>query len=371
MEEELPPRLIFIVAANRWSGVERYTLDLCRHFSSLGWPVHIFTRDARAVDSLFRMPGVRIHHAPFGGSTDYRAVFALARLMAGKRNDRRRTVVHVARYRDALCAIAARTLARRHDVRVVMTRHYVAPARRSWMYRFVYRRLDAHLFVSEIARRRFLSAWKEGEAFPFDPERLTVIHNSLNLPAPDPQPERERGPLSALYHGRLAPGKGLETLLDAFSIIVNRKIKLRLRILGTGDPDYVAALRRHAETLGIMERIDWTRHVSDPRPLIREAHFGVLPSETEEAFGLANIEYMYEGRPQIATNNGAQAEYLTDGLDAILISPSDPEALADAMERLASAPTLRARMGAAAAVTFRNLLSWPAFAGRLTCIYRD
>ncbi len=367
----MPPRLVYIVAANRWSGVERYSLDLCRHFSEAGWPVFLLTRDARAVDSQFRMPGVRLRHAPLGDFTDVASLFALCRLMNGARREGgRKMVVHVSRYHDAFRALLARKIMKREkDVRVVMTCHFVKPARKTRLYRWIYRHLDSHIFVSEAARQGFLSSWGADEPLPFDPSRLTVIHNSLNLPVVTSVPERGNGPVTALYHGRLAPGKGLETLLEAFAITVANKVKLRLRILGTGDPDYVDALRHRAEQLGIMERIDWTRHTPDPLPYIREAHFGVLPSDREEGFGLANVEYMYEGRPQICSGNGAQREYLTDGQEALLVTPGDAAMLAEAMQRLAADPEMRVRMGERAKETFGQRLSWSQFAARMEKVY--
>lgn len=362
------PRLVYIVPANRWSGVERYVLDLCRYFAGLGWNIDIFTRDARAVDSLFRIPGVTLRHARFGGYTDFSTLISLWRFLRSLPREEAVTI-HANRYRDAQLAEWARILAKRRDVRLVVTRHYVSPGKVRIPYSKLYHNIDAHLFVSHKARQVFLSSWREGHT-PFDPASLRVIHNSLLLPpGHSPAPLPDKGPVIAMYHGRLAPGKGLETLIKAMAIMAERKVKMRLRVVGTGNPDYVDGLRRMAEACGVMERIDWTRHTPDPMPLIAGASFGVLPSEASEAFGLANIEYMAQGRPQVTTTNGAQPEYLTDGHDAILISPADPIALADAMQRLAESPILRAEMGEKAWLTFSTTLSWPRFAAEMYKAY--
>lgn len=278
-------------------------------------------------------------------------------------------IIHANRYRDALIADIARRLARKRNVRIVMTRHYVAPGNPHLPYKALYPRLDAHLFVSEKARKGFLEAWRQGHT-PFDPVSLRVVHNSLLLPddfEADPLPERNAA--TAMYHGRLVPGKGLETLIDALGILAREKVKMRLRIAGTGNPDYVDALRRRAESAGVMDRIDWTRHTPNPLELIATADFGVLPSDASEAFGLANIEYLVQGRPQVCTANGAQAEYMTEGEEALFVPPGDAQALAEAMRRLAEDPDLRREMGLRASETLRRDLSWTSFADKMTEIY--
>ena len=57
---------------------------------------------------------------------------------------------------------------------------------------------------------------------------------------------------------------------------------------------------------------------------------------------------MAVGRPIVTADGPAPRELLTDGVDALLVPPGDPDALADALRRLAADPGLRARLGAAA-----------------------
>lgn len=361
-------RLIHIVASNRWSGVERYALDLCRHFRKSGWSVDALTRDAKAVDNKFSDAGIPLRHAPLTGFFDLPTVLSLARLLRKERDKGLRTVIHVHRYRDALRAIAARRLAGRDDIRIVMTLHNVIPGRDSHVYRYIYRNLDAQIFVSERVRSEFISTWKDSDP-PFKTSRLHTILNSLSLIETEPLPEPEKGPVIAMYHGRLTPGKGLETLIRALSMIAKRT--LRLRIVGSGNPDYVDSLRHLAQTLGVMESIDWRKHVDDPLPLIADSHFGILPSEEPEAFGLSNLEYMASGRPVVTTTDGGQAEYLTDGTDALLVAPGNPEELADAMRSLSRNPDRRREMGLNANRTLNERLSWKRFASEMEKIYNS
>ncbi|MDE5876350.1 MAG: glycosyltransferase family 4 protein [Muribaculaceae bacterium] len=359
--------LLHVVPSVRWGGPQRYALDICRYYAgTAGWRVEAVTCDALAVDTLFRQADITLHHAPLGGLTDFSTPVILGRIMAdmpqGEPN-----IVHVHRYRDAFAALVGRHISHRHDVRVIMTRHTVERARDSLLYRSIYPRLDAQIFVSQAALERFMATWRH-KRHPIPLERLHVIHNSLFLnddfrPVPPPS----RGPVIAMYHGRLTPGKGLETLIDAMVLL--RDTSLRLRIVGSGPPDFVDELRRRALTRGVNDKIDWHRHTPDPMPLIAESHFGVLPSLRREGCGLANIEYMANGRPQISTANGAQGEYLANGFDALLIPVADTQALAGAMRTLATDSALRDRMGRTARATYDSRLAWPLFAEALRHAY--
>lgn len=351
--------LLHVVPSNLWSGRERYALDICRHFRDAGWDVTTLTRDARIVDDPFVAASIRVRHAPFHSLPDLTTLSRMARLMRGMPADRP-AVVHVHRYRDALRAMMARRLARRPDIRVVATRHKVEGARRSPLYRWIYRNLDAHIFVSR----------RVAEAFGPAPANACVLLNSVyDAPAGDPAPPPGRGAVTAMYHGPLRPDKGLETLIDAMGLLRGGRTRLRLRLMGTGNPDYVDALRRRAQRRGVMDAIDWRRHDPDPLPSIATVHFGVVPSVTAEAFCMPNAEYMAMGRPVICSATGAQPEYLDDGEGAIFVPPANAAALAKAIRTLAADPELRRRMGQAARRAYAERLAWPRFAERLAGIY--
>lgn len=360
---ESHPSLIHIVSANRWGGIERYAYDICLHFHNEGWDVVALTKDAEVVDQKFRKSGIPLLHAPLKGLWDFKSIRILSGILKEKTGP---TVIHAHGFRNVIMALAARRLSRKQDLRIVMTRHKIRPAIDSWLLRWVYRNIDTLIFVSRASRDRFLSTWYNRE-LPFPVSRVHVIHNSLNISRQKYEAQTETKPVTAMFHGPLKSGKGLETLIDAMALLKGKRI--RLKIVGGGTPDYVDKLRNRAISKGIMELIDWHKHTDDLFPLIRESDFGVLPSVTEEAFGLANIEYMAAGRPQICSSNGAQSEYLTDGWEGFLIPPGNPVFLAETMSKLASDSNLRLKMGERAYTSFWQRLSWPDFISRLENIY--
>lgn len=361
--------LIHLVSSNRWRGSAQHALDICSRLLADGWDVSVFTRDCKTVDRRFAAAGIPIRHAPLGGFADPASPYSLARCLKASPEA---TVIHTHRYQDAFTALLARKLCGRKDVRVILTRHTASPGRDNWLYRRIYRNLDAQIFISETVRSRFLSTWLGERAdarLPFPESRLHVLYESTPHAGGVTEPEPRFGPRIAMYAGAIKPGKGLETLIDAMMLLKGKRT--RLRIAGAGDPDYVDTLRRRILTRGVQDIVDWKKDPDNLDALISQSHIGVLPATNPEAFGLNNLRFMAAGRPLVCTDNGAQAEYLTDGVDALLVRPCDAEALGEALVRLATDDPLRHAMGRRAADTYRRRLSWPAFISALLDIYRS
>jgi len=85
------------------------------------------------------------------------------------------------------------------------------------------------------------------------------------------------------------------------------------------------------------------------------ADVAVLASRAPEPFGYANVEAMLAGVPVVATGHGGPLTYLEHDVSGLLVPPSDPPALADALGRLLTDPALRARIGAAGRDSARRL----------------
>lgn len=359
------PTLIHLLSSNRWGGSQQYAFDICDHYRKMGWHVAAVTRDAKVVDDHFKDTGIELLHAPLRGFFDPASAFMLARYL--RKIPRNSGYVHVHRYRDAFTVLLAKRIAGRPDIRVISTRHIVRRGRNSWLYRRIYDKVNAHIFVSRTSFDYFRKTWPE--RLPMKDETIHILLNSINMPPVIPQVEPDRGPIFALYQGPVVKGKGIETIIDAMAAL--RGMKIRLRIAGKGNPDYLDELRRRAMVRNVMEMIDWKTGSNVSDELISQSHFGVLPSVEREAFGLPNIRFMALGRPQICTTNGAQAEYLTDGETAIFTPPADANTLADAMRRLASDPGLRTDIGSKAFRDYSQKLSWQSFIPKLTEIYMN
>lgn len=359
------PTLIHIISSNKWGGAQQYASDICDYYKNIGWNVTVVTRDAKVVDDHFKNKGIEILHAPLRGFFDPASAVMLAGYL--RKIPRDSGYVHVHHYRDAFTILLAKRLARRPDIRLISTRHAVKRGRNSRLYRRVYDKINAHIFVSRAAFEYFIKTWPD--KLPMRQDTIHILLNSINIARSDRAPEPSKGPLFALYLGPVVKGKGIENIIDAMALL--KGLRLRLRIAGKGNPDYLDELRRRAMAGNVMEMIDWKTGSEASDELISQSHFAVLPSMEREAFGLSNLRVMAAGRPQICTTTGAQPEYLTDGETAIFIPPADTASLAEAMKKLAADPELRLRIGTRAFEHYCRSLSWESFIPSLTEIYKN
>jgi len=107
--------------------------------------------------------------------------------------------------------------------------------------------------------------------------------------------------LTLLYLGRIHPEKGIECLLQAWQQIEGHFPDWRLRIVGPGNPSYVARMKALAKSLGLI-RCDFSGPLygSDKWVAYRDCDLYVLPSPSEN-FGMTVAEALMAGRPAIAT----------------------------------------------------------------------
>jgi glycosyltransferase involved in cell wall biosynthesis len=155
---------------------------------------------------------------------------------------------------------------------------------------------------------------------------------------------------------RTVPEKGVDVLLRAFDRLVASWPASRARpvLLYLGDGPALPAVRALRESLASASDIHLPGYHPGARRLVGAADLCVVPSVWAEAFGLAVLEAMADGRAVVATRVGGIPEIVEDGVSGVLVPPGDADALAGAMRRLLDDPTLAARLGAAARVRART-----------------
>jgi glycosyltransferase involved in cell wall biosynthesis len=161
------------------------------------------------------------------------------------------------------------------------------------------------------------------------------------------------GPLVVGMLARIDPWKGQELVLDAFAQALPDG-SARLQFAGAplfGHTDFAERLRTRAQQLGIADRVDFLGHVDDVQTLLSSWDVAVHFSTRPEPLGQNVLQYLAAGLATVVADEGGPAEWVTDGGNGFRVAPRDIQSLAAALNRLASSPKLRERLGAAASVT--------------------
>jgi glycosyltransferase involved in cell wall biosynthesis len=144
--------------------------------------------------------------------------------------------------------------------------------------------------------------------------------------------------------GRLVPLKNQALALDA----VARVPEAALVLLGEGP--LLDELRGRAGQNGLRDRVVFAGLRSDARAVIGAADAVVMPSRSE-GLPLAALEALAAGAPLVATDVRGLRELLTDGVDALLVPPDRPEAMAEALRRALFDGEVRERLAEGARAT--------------------
>jgi glycosyltransferase involved in cell wall biosynthesis len=156
---------------------------------------------------------------------------------------------------------------------------------------------------------------------------------------------------AALFVGKLIPLHGLETILAAARLVPD----LPLRIVGSGQLDRLLAARPPN-----VEWVPWVPYQELPHELRRAScALGIFGTSEKARRVIPNkaFQALACGVPLVTADTPAARELLTDGRDALLVPPGDPDALASALERLTADEPLRRRVAAAGHATYRDRAS--------------
>ncbi len=163
--------------------------------------------------------------------------------------------------------------------------------------------------------------------------------------------------------------KGVDVLLRAYALLRDRGAPFRAVVVGGGT--LLEEHRRLAKRLRLDDVVRIVGLVPDVAPYLVSSDVFVLPSRSEQSGSLSLIEALEYGLPVVASNCDGIPEDLAGSEAGVLVPPGDPQALANALERLVRDPDERLRRGHAARSRFVERFSPTSFAHDLGHFYAE
>ena len=217
------------------------------------------------------------------------------------------------------------------------------------LVRTVARRAQAIITVSHNAKGDILNVLRH-----VPPDKVHVIYEAaapdyrvIHDPAELERVRRKYGLHDSfvLCVGTIEPRKNLDRLVRAFALLRRRGRRERLVLAGQLGWKY-SSLLREIEESGENQAVRLLGYVPDEDlpGLYNLAEVVAFPS-LYEGFGLPIVESMACGAPVMTSNRASMAELGADA--ALLVDPTENEALADGLMRLLTEPGLREGLRAA------------------------
>ena len=202
----------------------------------------------------------------------------------------------------------------------------------------------------KISRAKFvvcISHFCRSQAMIFAPpeswDHLHIVHCGVDPQMYAPRVHNGAG-TRVLFVGRLARVKGLPVLLEALSLLKEKRPDLHLTIAGDG-PDR-AAIEELIRRLGLQSRAGILGYQSEAqvRDLLRQSDVFAMASFAE-GVPVVLMEAMASGVPVVAPGIAGIPELVEDGRSGFVVPPADAASFADRIDRLLGDAGLRNQFG--------------------------
>jgi glycosyltransferase involved in cell wall biosynthesis len=152
-----------------------------------------------------------------------------------------------------------------------------------------------------------------------------------------------RDQMLATYVGTFAPYQGVDLLIEAIPLVVQRGQRVKFLIVG-GTSAKINAKKRQLAAQGVSEAVTFLKPIHpDVAPhYLAASEILLAPRQSGRTVGTKLLDYARAGRAIVATNHASNRKILTEATG--LLVPSTPEAFAEGIIRLAEDPDLRNRL---------------------------
>jgi glycosyltransferase involved in cell wall biosynthesis len=347
--------VIYISATDELGGADASLFELVQALDHQRYAAHVVVPHDGPFAARYRQLGIPVHVVPLRKLKNtrdlrwhlgylLRAPLRIWRLRQLFRQ-LRPAVIHVNTSVEALAGLAAASYCRGRNARLVWHVRELELRPRCIeraLFGLVRRLADTVIAISTPVAARIGAR-----------ERVYVIPNGLDLQ----RFQRPRQPATAPgqgptlgWVGRIAPGKGLDHVLDAFALVRAKLPDARLLVMGApvhGHASYAAGLAQRAASFDGAVR--WLPASPAPEQLYAQLDLFVHLPDLAEGLGRTVLEAQAAAVPVVAWPRGGLVDALQDGRTGCFAADGDVAAAATAIVKLLQDPQRRAAMGAAAA----------------------
>lgn len=345
---------VAVCLSNSWGGLEQIaaidSVDLAR----LDIPYQVMVIEGSPIhEYLSKFPEVGLISLPFQPRNvlDFKLRLELKRLVRAGNN-----LFHV-HQTSILSSIVPWLWNERHLV-IMASRHILnSHNKKGPIHRWIYRRLDAFVVMSEKMKRNALSTHALKE------KQVRMIPYGIDFEKFDPEMvraeyEREKWgiPQDSIVIGlvgRIDPAKGQATFIRAAAGLMKGRAtalrdKIRFVIVGEetrgSSENYLAELKKMVKDFHLEDCVVFAGFQENIPEVMKAFDIFVMPSR-QEAFGLVALEAMAMQTPVVISDGGSADEIVGDSEYGLLVRPEDAFDLQSKVKLLIENEELRVKMG--------------------------
>ena len=345
-------RILFIVPSLARAGAERQVVDLVNGLSHSNFDIHLFNFGIdQSLAGRIDETKVSVHKHLKRARLDFAVVKSIAETIDRYAID----IVHCTLQNALLYGVLGVWLARREEVLLVAAIHTTVNVDMKneladrLVYQFLLRQCNEVWFVCHTQADYWMNRYR------FLKSKSHVLYNGIDSTFFAPQACRcERLETTQTYG--IPDGSTVITCIAGFrpekghDILVRAMVPVLASAPGTylllvGDGPERRKTEQLAQRIGVQENVRFAGLVEDVRPILAISRCTVLASTAVETFSIAMLESMAMGTPVVSTDIGGAAEAIEDRVSGLLVAPGDVQALASALEAMATSEQMARRLG--------------------------
>lgn len=206
----------------------------------------------------------------------------------------------------------------------------------SFVVRRIYKKADLLIAVSNYLKKEMEPLVPKGKG-------ISVIYNGIDKHKFYPIWEK-RNEFRIIFSGRLVKDKGVDYLLRAIPIVLEKCPQAQFIIVGDGPEEN--NLKNLAVSLGVADKVNFLGFVSYEKmpSILNSASIFASPAICEEGLPLVFLEAMACGLVRIGTKSGGVKELIKNGDDGLIVRKGDYQQLAEAIIKLLANDSLRKKI---------------------------
>ena len=235
------------------------------------------------------------------------------------------------------------------------------------------KRSDALIAVSMYTKKELT------EFYDIEEEKIHIIYNGVDVQKFKPNKDRaglrrelglEEKQKIILFVGRLYQRKGLDTLFQSISKVVQNFKNAKFVISGEGFRQNKEKLLKLAEKLKIENSVLFVGYFPDEKlpDLYAASDIFVLPALYEN-FPFAILEAQATGLPVISTKVGGIPELVTNNKNGLLVEPANSKQLTEEIIILLKNPKFAEELGKRGRRLVEEKFSWRLMANEVVDLY--